>query len=48
VYAEYAALGPSRAALQLDLFEQPEESGFFSNLLETDRQFGNSKAPEAS
>jgi hypothetical protein len=32
-YLEYASLGSSRGALHLDLFEQPGEGGFFSNVL---------------
>jgi len=28
-YAEYASLGPSRAALHLDFFEQPAEDRLF-------------------
>jgi hypothetical protein len=32
-YLEYASLGPSRAALHLDLFEQPADKPVFSILL---------------
>ena len=33
-YRKYASLGPARAALHLDFFEQPDKHGFFSILLD--------------
>ena len=44
-YPEYASLGPSRAALHLDLFEQPAEERAFWQLAKGPRESGHVGTP---